>query len=189
MCEPAARAAKTQITNIRLALEKTRSLTDMSQLTACRFQATSKQIESQCNQIQAEIEKFIKAYKQAIEERRKELHKQIRQIKEEKLQSLESHREDLSKRAKEAKEILEFVNDLLNEGTDVEILNFVKPILRKMDVCNKSNAFDGQIADTVQFLPEEVAHTYEGGCPIYGVLTTQTVSPKHCSIDNKGSFF
>lgn len=186
VCEPASRAAKTQITNIRLGLEKTRSLTEMSQLTTCKHQTTLKDIESQCNQIQIDIEKFIKSYKQAIEDHRKELHKQIRQIKEEKLQIMNEQKDSLSKKSKEAKEILEFCNDLLNEGTDVEILNFVKPILQKIDDCNKINLFNGKILDSVQFLPEEVALTYENGCPIYGVLTTQTVSPKNCTIDTKG---
>lgn len=188
MCEPVSRAIKTQITNIRLALERTRSITEKTSLTACRFQSTSKQIENQCNQIQLEIEKFIKSYKQAIEEHRKDLHKQIRQIKEEKLQILEEQKNELNKKSKQAKEILSFVTELLDEGTEVEILNFVKPVLKKLDICNKM-IFDTKVFDSLQFLPEEVAENDENCCPIYGVLTTQTVSPKNCSIDGKGKLF
>lgn len=176
-----------QITNLRLALEKTKSISEISPRTSCRYQTNSKQIESQCNQIQMEIEKFIKSYKQTIEEHRKELIKQIREIREEKLKILNEQKEDLIKKSKEAKEIINFVGDLLNEGTDVEILNFVKPLLKKMEICNKiNNIFETKVFDGLQFLPEEIATQYDDSCPIYGVLTTQTVYPKNCTVDSTG---
>lgn len=168
-------------------MEKTKSLTDVTPMTTCRFQSTSKQIENQCNQVQMEIEKFIKSYKQAIEDHRKELYKQVRHIKEERLQALEEQKNDLLKKSKEAREIVNFVSELLNNGTDVEILNFVKPLLKKMEICNKiDDILESNVLDSVLFLPEEVAQTYDNCCPIYGVLTTQTVQPKNCTVNAKG---
>lgn len=176
-----------QITNLRLVLEKTKTISELSPVTTCRYQTNTKQIETQCNHIQMEIENFIKSYKQSVEEHRKELIKQIREIREEKMRILNGQKDDLIKKSKEAKEILNFVGDLLNEGTDVEILNFVKPLLKKMEICNKiDNLFDTKVFDSLQFLPEEVASQYEDCCPIYGVLTTQTVFPKNCTIDTNG---
>lgn len=89
----------------------------------------------------------------------------------------------LQRRVRGARDVAAFVDELLNEGTDVEVLSFARPILGRLDACTTENeeaaSPELKASESLQFLPEEVAPG-EGTCPIYGVLTTQQVSPRHC---------
>lgn len=188
MFEPVSRAIKSHTTNIRLALDRAKLVAEKSTSATTKLQSSSKQIENQCNQMQSEIEKFIQSYKRAVEEHRKNLHQQVHRTKEEKMHMLDMHRVELQKKINDAKEVVTFVGELLEEGTDVEILSFVKPILKKLEVCNKLDGIqEMRVAESLQFLPEEIAQNTENCCPIYGVVTTQTVSPKNCHLHTEGN--
>lgn len=181
--DQAARAAKIHMTNMKMLLDKARIMSDKTSVTATRLQATTKRVETQSTQIQTEIDRFIQSYLTAVEEHRSKLQLQVNQAKEERLQILEKQKKDILKRLNDTNDVVVFVDELLTEGTDVEILSFVKPILRRLEMCSKNERLpELKVSDSLQFLPEEVAENTENICPLYGVVTTQMVSPKHCTI-------
>lgn len=86
-----------------------------------------------------------------------------------------------------AKDVATFIDELLNEGTDVEVLSFAQPVLKKLETCTtlENKRLELKLSESLQFLPNE-AVTGGGTFPLYGVVTTQTVSPKHCIISTEG---
>lgn len=87
---------------------------------------------------------------------------------------------------KDAKDATAFIDELLNDGTDVEVLSFAKHVLKKLESCRADENYDLKISDSVQFLPTEIVDNPESCYPLYGVITTQTVSPKHCILNTEG---
>lgn len=94
-------------------------------------------METQCSQIQNEIDRFIESYIAAVEEHRSKLLQQVNEAKEERLKDIEKHKKEVLKRLNDTNDVVVFVDELLSEGTDVEILSFVKPILKRLEVCGK----------------------------------------------------
>lgn len=188
--DQASRAAKLHMTNMKMLLDKARIMSDKTSITATKLQASTKRVESQCNQIQSEIERFIQSYILAVEEHRAKLQHQVEKAKEERLQILEKQKKEVFKRLSDTNDVVSFVDELLSEGTDVEILSFVKPILKRLEMCSKcdSRIPEVRISESLQFLPEEIAVEEEDGssiCPLYGVVTTQMVSHKHSVVINQ----
>lgn len=99
---------------------------------------------------------------------------------------IEKHRNELQSRMKNAKDATAFIDELLNEGTDVEVLSFAKHVLKKLESCTGDENRELRISDSLQFLPTEIAQNSGSSCPLYGVITTQTVSPKHCILNTEG---
>lgn len=187
--ESPSKAAKTQTTNIRIAVNRAKSIADKSMVANSRLQTTAERIESQCNQIENEIERFTANYIRAVEEHREQLFKQLRQARQEKLNTVDIHRSELQKHFHDAEEAIRFANDLLKEGSEIELLSFVAPVMKRLEVCYKSEALlpELKISESLQFLPEEVSSTSENACcPLYGVITTQTISVKHCVLHTNG---
>lgn len=113
---------------------------------------------------------------------------QIQQARQEKLNSLEIHRKQLQKQVRSARDVAAFIDELLNEGTDVEILSFAQPVLKTLETCTvlQKTSTDLKTFDSLQFLPNETAIDREDVYPLYGVITTQIVSPKNCVINTEG---
>lgn len=87
---------------------------------------------------------------------------------------------------KGARDVAAFIDELLNEGTDVEVLSFAKPVLKKLESCTEDKVQELKMSESLQFLPEEAVPS-SGHCyPLYGVITTQTVSAKHCLLNAEG---
>ncbi|XP_044266934.1 tripartite motif-containing protein 45 isoform X1 [Tribolium madens] len=188
-CESISRAVKAHLTDLRLAAARAKSIAEQSALAANRLHATSKKIETQCSKVQAEIEEFIEKYIKSVEEHRKKLLQQVIQTQTEKLQEIGKCKTMLHKRVREARDVAFFLDELLSEGTDVEVMSFLKPVMSKIDKCGKRDV--GKVTDlsltgSLLFLPEEVVQYSQDCCPLYGVVTTQTVAPSHCVISTEG---
>lgn len=185
--EPIPRAARHYTNNIRLALSRTRLIADKTSNAASRLQETSNLVEIHCDNVQRKIDEFIESYVQAIEQHRKRLQREVNEAKIEKLHRIDQHAIDLHKKLNDIRDLLAFVEELLSEGTDIEILSFVKPILKRLEVCNQKNIPELKVSESLQFLPTEVASEFWNSYPLYGVVTTQTVAPDHCVLLQEGN--
>ncbi|XP_017777155.1 PREDICTED: tripartite motif-containing protein 45 [Nicrophorus vespilloides] len=180
------RAAKSQMTNMRIALERAKSLAEEGSLNELEMVRTSERVEKRCDDMRGEIESFMEDYVRAVEEHRKNLHQQLLEARNEKQQLIDRSRDDLQRRLKDARDAVAFADELLREGTDVEVLSFVKPIMRRLEHCYKlDGGRDLSASGSLQFLPKEMA-TSDTCCPLYGVITAQTVSVKHCILHTNG---
>lgn len=113
---------------------------------------------------------------------------QIQKVRQDKLASVEGHREQLQKKIQRARDVTAFIDELLNEGTDVEVLSFAKPVLTSLGTCTSLSKTATKLkkSDSILFLPDTVATEIKTPCPLYGVITTQVVFPKNCNIITKG---
>ncbi|KAF5303196.1 hypothetical protein FQA39_LY10109 [Lamprigera yunnana] len=188
VCELASRAAKSFTSTMRKTLERVQNITKETTELSSRLKEDSTRVQNRCDRVREEVEKYINEYVRAIEEHRKNLYEQINQARIEKLQLIELQQMEIKKRLKDITEAVIFTDDLLTEATDVEILSFIKPIFSKLDKFSKLELFpDWQVPDNLQFLPNEVTQTtMENVCPIYGIVTTQTVSAQNCLLKQEG---
>ncbi|KAK5646544.1 hypothetical protein RI129_005008 [Pyrocoelia pectoralis] len=189
MCELASRAAKSFTTTMRKALERVRNIAKETIELSTRLQGDSKRIQNRCDRVKQEVEKYMELYISEIEKHRQRLYDEIQHAQQEKLEIIEMQQVEVQKRLRDVKEVVIFADDLLAEGTDVEILSFVKTLLRRLERCSKLEmSSDWKVPDNLQFLPDEMAQdTSAGLCPIYGVITTQTISPQNCILKLEGS--
>ncbi|CAG9767918.1 unnamed protein product [Ceutorhynchus assimilis] len=186
LSEPVSRVAKSHIISLRMAADKAKALIEKSAMDTSVLNATSKRIEADCCKIQCEVEKFIEDYIKSIEEHKSNLLDQIRQIRDEKMQQIIQEKLRLQKKIKNARDIAYFLDDLLSQGSDVEVLSFIKPVINKIEACdNLEPSPELKYSDSIQFLPEEAVKDSKHVFDIYGVLTTQSVSAEHCQINTK----
>lgn len=70
-----------------------------------------------------------------------------------------------------------------------QLLSLVTPLLQRLEWCNAGEVFAAiKVSDCLQFLPDEKAGVV-GGHSIFGVVTTQAVSPFHCELETDGMYF
>lgn len=123
----------------------------------------------------------------SIEEHKSNLLEQIRQIRDEKMQQITQEKLRLQKKIRDARDIAYFLDDLLSEGSDVEVLSFIRPVINKIEACdNLEPSPELKYSDSIQFFPEEAVKDSTNVLNIYGVLTTQSVSAEYCGINTKG---
>ncbi|KAK6622761.1 hypothetical protein RUM43_008604 [Polyplax serrata] len=184
--ESFSRAAQIYSGRIKESLERIRLINKDTSAAIGRLNILSQQIESKYSQVQREINTFIDCYIDALEEHRKGLLKQATKIRKGQIESLRIRQEEVEKNFKNLNHTLRFGDELLNEGSDFEVLSFAFFILQRLEWCIKvgtsalSSAFTNCIG-TMQFLPDEHARTVKNRT-LYGVVTTQVVSPSHCFI-------
>ncbi|KAI4464889.1 bonus isoform c-related [Holotrichia oblita] len=184
--EPIPRAARQYISNIKSALNRTRLIADKTTNATTRLQEISRRIEAHCDNVKKEIDKFIESYMEAIEQHRKKLHREVNEARVEKLHRIDQHAIDLQKHLSDIRNLLIFTDELMSEGTEVEVLSFIKPILQRLEIHNHRSIPELKISESLQFLPMEVASEFWNSCPLYGVVTTQSVAPDHCILLEKG---
>lgn len=119
------------------------------------------------------------------------------QIREEKITLITVQQKELEKRISEAQNTVSFTEELLTEGSDIEILTFLNTILKKLETYNKVYVQHGntdkaimmapRISESLHFLPTETVQ-YGGdiNIPLYGTVTTQTVAPNQCILHKEG---
>lgn len=90
-------------------------------------------IENKCRKVEQQVEQWIEEYRRTIEEHRSELIKQINRIRDDRLSSISSLQYGLEEHLQEADTSISFTENLLEEGSDVEILTFIGTLLKKLD--------------------------------------------------------
>lgn len=61
-----------------MAVDKAKMAAERSAITLARLQAASKRVETHCNKVQAEVERFIEDYVRAVDQHRVNLYAQVR---------------------------------------------------------------------------------------------------------------
>nr|CAD7463770.1 unnamed protein product [Timema tahoe] len=194
LCEPASRVAHVYTSRVKEAVERARPLAEQALVSLERLKVMEHRIEVRCNQVQGEVQKFLELYMSALEEHGRSLHLQVQQARESKLQTLHSQQVNLQRCGEDARTAVKFAEDLLTDGSQIELLSFVGPILHRLDWClgkKKGPESDGLIeareSDCIQFLPGERAGIIDS-FTLYGVVTTQTVSPQHCIFNTDSEY-
>ncbi|XP_054284640.1 tripartite motif-containing protein 45-like [Macrosteles quadrilineatus] len=185
-CDTAARAARLYAATLRDALDKTRPIAKEANLSLNRLQHLELRIKNHCAEVESEVDRYAESYKAAVEEHRATLRKEVNQVRNNKLTTLHSHHDELHTRSEHTSHAVTFGQELLAEASDVELLTLVTPLLQRLEWCSAGEVIAAiKVSDCLQFLPEERAGLINGH-PIFGVITTQAVSPAHCELQTEG---
>ncbi|XP_055598722.1 uncharacterized protein LOC129748223 [Uranotaenia lowii] len=183
----AAKACKVYSRFVRNAIEQTRPLEDFAMQSVARLNDVSIRINSKCESVQRDVEAFIDEYISALEDHRKALLKQIADIREAKMEMIIAQKADLEQRSQNAHAAVDFAEEIISEGNEIENLVFISILLRRFEQCLKSNRMlDFKVTDSLEFLPEEQTPNsrVQSRIPLYGVITTQKADPKRCTLEN-----
>uniref|UniRef100_A0A182QJG5 B box-type domain-containing protein n=1 Tax=Anopheles farauti TaxID=69004 RepID=A0A182QJG5_9DIPT len=187
-CTTVARAGKVYGRFVRGAIEQTRPLEDYALQTVGRLNDLTVRINSRCEAVQREVDAFVDEYVAALEEHRRALVTQIGDIRQAKMEMIMAQKLDLERRSQNARAAIEFAEELMAEGSDVENLLFISILLKRFEQCLKpsTRTLDSTVTDTVQFLAEEEAPSVrvQTGVPLFGIVTTQKADPRQSGIEH-----
>uniref|UniRef100_A0A182WGF7 B box-type domain-containing protein n=1 Tax=Anopheles minimus TaxID=112268 RepID=A0A182WGF7_9DIPT len=186
-CTTVARAGKVYGRFVRGAIEQTRPLEDYALQSVGRLNDVTVRINSRCEAVQQEVDAFVDEYVAALEEHRRALVEQIGNIRQAKMEMIMAQKLDLEIRSQNARAAIEFAEELLAEGSDVENLLFVSILLKRFEECLKpTRTLDSTVTDTVQFLADEEAPSVrvQTGVPLFGIVTTQKADPRQSGIEH-----
>ncbi|XP_058823512.1 E3 ubiquitin-protein ligase TRIM45 [Topomyia yanbarensis] len=172
---------------VRNAIEQTKPMEDYARQSIGRLNDMSVRINNKCEAVQQDVEAFIDEYAEALDEHRKSLLKQIDDVREAKLEMIIAQQAELEQRSQNARTAIDFAEEIINEGNEVENLVFVSILLKRLQHCIKSNrTLDFKVTDTLEFLPDEVAPCakVQNRIALYGVVTTQKADPRKCTLEN-----
>ncbi|XP_069697561.1 E3 ubiquitin-protein ligase TRIM45 isoform X2 [Periplaneta americana] len=188
-CDTSTRAAQVYTRSIRDSLERARPMAEEAVVSLDRLRRLSKKIEVRCSEVQEEVDRFIDSYISALEDHRRALQLQVQEAHEAKLHTVHTQQLELERHAEDTRCAVSFAEDLLAEGSDIELLSLVVPVLRRLEWCctaiglgGASNLLEPRVSECLQFLPNESAGKVKD-YTLFGVITTQTISHEHCSLD------
>lgn len=184
-CEPMSKASKVYIKLIKNSLDKTRPVTDYANHTISKLNSFHKKVNHRCDQVQSEVEHFLTDYFQALELHQITLLNQISRARENKIEMIKINQIELEKRSQDAKNVIEFTQDLLAGGSDIEIMTFVSILIKRFDKCQQAG--NDNISDSLRFLPEVRAPSTkpQNSIPLFGIITTQTAVSKLSTLETK----
>ncbi|XP_050321929.1 uncharacterized protein LOC126754082 [Bactrocera neohumeralis] len=171
------------------AVDHTRPLCSYAEHSVERMSDISKHINKKCDDIQAQIEVFMRQYLEAIEVHRKTLLQQVHRARETKVEMILEQQLDLEKRNNESKEALLFAQELTECGSHVEVLSFLNILLKRFEYCQQFKMpTEPRFTDTLQFLPHIRAPPMkaQNDIPLFGIITMQTVEPSLCTLQWEG---
>ncbi|KFB53786.1 tripartite motif protein 45 [Anopheles sinensis] len=186
-CTTVARAGRVYGRFVRSAIEQTRPLEDYALQQVAKLNDLTVRINSRCEAVQREVDAFVDEYVAALEEHRKALTGQIGDIRQAKTDMIMAQKLDLEHRSQNARAAIEFAEELMAEGSDVENLIFVSMLLKRFEQCLKpSRSVDRTVTDMLQFLPDEEVPSarVQTGVPLYGIVTTQSADPRQCTLEH-----
>ncbi|CAG9859609.1 unnamed protein product [Phyllotreta striolata] len=181
-CEPVSKAIKYHQAKLKSLADRARNAVEDSAVASSKINSLSKTVESQCNSVQSEVEQFIEEYIQSVEHHKSGLLEQIKEVKEEKLRSIGEEKEKVQKRLRDARDVAYFLSDLL-AATDAEMLVYLPLVAEKMAKCGDPPGTDLKVSGSLHFLKEETVKCPNDFYTVYGVLTTQSVSPENCFLN------
>lgn len=86
--------------------------------------------------------------------------------------------------------VIKFADDILKEGTEIEILTFLDNVLKKLQnlTASDEDLLEPKITENVQFLENEIKENATDKFSLYGVLSTQKVSLENCLVRKEGKY-
>ncbi|XP_061389894.1 E3 ubiquitin-protein ligase TRIM45-like [Musca vetustissima] len=183
------KAAKFYSSILRDSAEQIRLICKSSEHSLEKLNASMLSINRKCDELQAEIEDFMRRYQEAVEVHRSNLIQQIRTTRETKLGLIGEQQMELEKRTQEGQMAVGFSQELAEVATDVEILSFIKILLKRFEYCQQFKAsIDPKIINIPNFMPKIQAPIVKdtNDIPVFGVLSMQTVEPSSCTLQWDG---
>ncbi|KAM7353406.1 uncharacterized protein ACRADG_005479 isoform 2-T2 [Cochliomyia hominivorax] len=174
---------------LRDSANQTKPLCNYAEHSIEKLNTISKNIIRKCDRVQAEVEEFMTIYFEAIEAHKNTLLQQIQRARESKVEMILEQQMDLEKRTQDALQAVRFCEELTDIASDVEILSFVKILLKRFEYCQQFKApVDPKISDTLHFLPKirAPAAKNQHDIPLFGIITMQTVEPSLCTLQWDG---
>uniref|UniRef100_A0A0A1WSU3 Tripartite motif-containing protein 45 n=1 Tax=Zeugodacus cucurbitae TaxID=28588 RepID=A0A0A1WSU3_ZEUCU len=171
------------------AVDHTRPLCSYAEHSIERMSDIAKHINKKCDDIQTQIEVFMRQYLEAIEVHRKTLLQQVHRARETKVEMILEQQLDLEKRNNESKEALLFAQELTECGSNVEVLSFLNILLKRFEYCQQFKMpAEPKFTDTLHFLPHIRAPPMkaQNDIPLFGIITMQTVEPALCTLQWEG---
>ncbi|KAJ9595962.1 hypothetical protein L9F63_012855 [Diploptera punctata] len=181
-CDPASRAAQTFSRSLRECLERTRPLADEAVVSLDTLRQLVQNIQERCSEVQQQVDQYIDSYIAALEEHRRHLQQQVQEAREAKLRAVHIQQEELQRHSEDTRTAICFAQQLLTEASDIELLSLVTPVLRRLEwCCSSTNLLEPHVSECLQFVPSENREKVNQHT-VYGVITTQTISPAHCNL-------
>ncbi|XP_058980717.1 uncharacterized protein LOC105262023 isoform X2 [Musca domestica] len=183
------KAAKVYSSILHDSAEQTRLICKSAEHSLEKLNASMLSINRKCDELQTEIEDFMQRYKDAVELHRLNLMQQIRRTRETKLELIGEQQTELEKRTQEGQIAIGFSQELTDVSTDVEILSFIKILLKRFEYCQQFKAsVDPKIINIPNFLPKIQAPMVKDSndIPVFGILSMQTVEPSLCTLQWDG---
>ncbi|XP_061394534.1 E3 ubiquitin-protein ligase TRIM45-like, partial [Musca vetustissima] len=183
------KAAKLYSSILRDSAEQIRLICKSSEHSLEKLNASMLSINRKCDELQTEIEDFMRRYREAVEVHRSNLMQQIRTTRETKLGLIGEQQMELEKRTQEGQMAVGFSQELAEVATDVEILSFIKILLKRFEYCQQFKAsIDPKIINIPNFMPKIQAPIAKdtNDIPVFGVLSMQTVEPSACTLQWDG---
>ncbi|XP_055634959.1 tripartite motif-containing protein 45 isoform X2 [Toxorhynchites rutilus septentrionalis] len=183
----ASKACKVYTRFVKNAIEQTKPLEDYAMQSVGRLNDMSIRINSKCEAVERDVEAYIDEYIEALEAHRKSLLQQIGDVRDAKMEMIMAQKIDLEQRSQNARAAIDFAEEIINEGNEIENLIFVSILVKRFEQCLVSNrALDFKVTDTLEFLPEEATPgaKVQNRIALHGVITTQRVDPKKCTLEN-----
>ncbi|KAH8325533.1 hypothetical protein KR067_001082 [Drosophila pandora] len=174
---------------LREATDQTRPLCQYAEHSIERLNEIARGINARCDDIQHQVEQYLKSYFDALEVHRKTLLQQISRARESKVEVIIKQQLDLEKRTQMAMDAMRFSQELLEIGADVEILSFVGILLSRLEYCQQFKPpVDPKISDSLHFLSKirAPATKDQRDIPLYGIITMQVVEPGLCTLEWEG---
>ncbi|XP_068083595.1 E3 ubiquitin-protein ligase TRIM45 [Anabrus simplex] len=183
-CEALPRAAHLYTRNVKDALEQAKPEAERAAAVLERLQQIARRIQARCTQVQEEVDRFMDSYAAALEKHRQDLQLQIRDATDAKLAAVRQQQRELERRVQDASTAVRFTEDLLTEGSDVEVLSLAAPILRRLENIHAPGGIPAEprVSEVLHFLPGESAGMVQGH-PLFGLVTTQTVAASRCVLN------
>lgn len=188
-CESIHKAAKGYRKLLADSMNRVRPMSTYATLTVSKLAGMNKKVDQKCDRVRREVEQFLWEYQEAVQVHRHTLLSQIEKAKQMKVASIETQTSDLEMRSAEAKTAIDFAEQLMEHGSEVELMSMVGAMLKRFEYCQKSKVpLDANVNDSLRFLPEVRAPSTsaQNNIPLFGIITTQTANPNLCTMETKG---
>uniref|UniRef100_A0A146MC90 Tripartite motif-containing protein 45 n=3 Tax=Lygus hesperus TaxID=30085 RepID=A0A146MC90_LYGHE len=148
-------------------------------------------ISTRCSRAEQEINTFLESYKEAVEAHHQSLLEELEKIRDRRLALLDDYHVGLKEKLKSSKIAIEYTEELIQDSSPVELLSLAPILVNKLDVSpfvsSDISLVTSKVSEFLQFLPDEKATT-EGQFQLFGIISTQSLSPENCTLQTEGLF-
>ncbi|XP_067140184.1 E3 ubiquitin-protein ligase TRIM45-like [Centruroides vittatus] len=178
--------AEKQINILEALISQTRSNIELLSKSIEKIQDTNVKLKIRVTNITEEVNKFIDGYMIALEMHRQHLLRQIQRVYVGRQRVLRLQRMNVERVLEDLNNWEIFVNKLINEGTNSEILSIFSLVTQCLkDIAQTKVPLEPRTNEKIEFIPRELGGVVDGYM-LQGQLLLQAVSPHHCLLKGNG---